>query len=895
MASKQSFKAIYFPDYKTINPNSKGFVLAFGERTKDLYQTVAPLSSHEVRELLGTNSFVELEASARKEGLPVGTYCIWKLRKAALSLPNPILISDSSASANKKSGEINPIHLTFKGGSNNPLHNWYSFLEGYSPKYVEYILDNFTQKPNTVYDPFAGTGVTPIVAAKRGLLAFYSEINPLLQFLVQTKVAASGLSKTARKKTLGELENISGDLNRLIMNAQRNRELHHTYRATFNKSDFFDENTFDQVLRARTFIDELSYSNQIVADIVLVSVLNSLIPSSLLQRAGDLRYKTEEELKQKSDFIESIKNNLATIIDDIKNIEPLPVTPILIAENAKLLDNFPDFKIDALITSPPYLNGTNYFRNTKVELWFLRSIKNQDDLAGFRRATVTAGINDVTQKKKLEFVTPEIEAVVELLEKKAYDRRIPKMVADYFQDIHRVFDGLRKHLNNDADIAIDIGDSFYGGVKVPTDDLFTGTLKKLGYRFKKCVLLRKRMSRSGEVLKQVLLIFKAPGRKATNHRQPPPYWHSNWLSFKKELPHRREPFCKRNWGHPLHSLCSYQGKMKPSLAHYLVKTFAKKGDTILDPFAGVGTIPFEAALNGIRSFGFEISTAALGIAKAKLGIAEKDECLSLIDKLESFIEKKEIDGSLFKSAKLFGFNKALVDYYEKKTLREIVKAREYFKLNPPVTPSENLVFASLLHILHGNRPYALSRRSHGITPFAPTGKFEYKNLIEHLKNKVSKSLSVELPADFVEGEVLFQDATQWWPRRIDNLDAIITSPPFFDSTRFYLSNWLRLWFSGWEEEDFENRPHGFVDEKQKEGFAVYEPILRQARERLKNSGVVVFHLGKSKKCNMAEKLSDVAKRWFKIADVFEENVEDTESHGIRDKGTVVRHQFLVLR
>jgi len=29
-----------------------------------------------------------------------------------------------------------------------------------------------------------------------------------------------------------------------------------------------------------------------------------------------------------------------------------------------------------------------------------------------------------------------------------------------------------------------------------------------------------------------------------------------------------------------------------------VKTFVIKGDRILDPFTGVGTIPFEAALNG---------------------------------------------------------------------------------------------------------------------------------------------------------------------------------------------------------------------------------------------------------------------------------------------------------
>jgi tRNA G10 N-methylase Trm11 len=126
------------------------------------------------------------------------------------------------------------------------------------------------------------------------------------------------------------------------------------------------------------------------------------------------------------------------------------------------------------------------------------------------------------------------------------------------------------------------------------------------------------------------------------------------------------------------------------------------------------------------------------------------------------------------------------------------------------------------------------------------------------------------------------------------LDAIITSPPFFDSTRFYLANWIRLWFTGWSDKDFAHKPHSFVEEKQKKDFAVYESIFRQSKERLKKDGVCVLHLGKSVKCDMAEELQKISKRWFKTADLFVENVEHCESHGIKDKGTVTSHQYLVL-
>jgi len=81
MPTTQIFKAIYFPDYREANPKSKGLILAFGEKNKDLYKNLADLESNEIRNLLGTDSYIELEQRAKEEGLPVNTYCLWYLRK----------------------------------------------------------------------------------------------------------------------------------------------------------------------------------------------------------------------------------------------------------------------------------------------------------------------------------------------------------------------------------------------------------------------------------------------------------------------------------------------------------------------------------------------------------------------------------------------------------------------------------------------------------------------------------------------------------------------------------------------------------------------------------------------------------------------------------------------
>jgi len=62
---------------------------------------------------------------------------------------------------------------------------------------------------------------------------------------------------------------------------------------------------------------------------------------------------------------------LSEMAEDIANVDyHLKAKPEFLLYNSKKLALLEDLHIDAVITSPPYLNGTNYLRNTKIELWF---------------------------------------------------------------------------------------------------------------------------------------------------------------------------------------------------------------------------------------------------------------------------------------------------------------------------------------------------------------------------------------------------------------------------------------------------------------------------------------------------------------------------------------------
>lgn len=877
----QMYKTLYFPDVAESRSGRKGLTIAFSEDDIELYQKIENLSSVRLRSLLEQETFSGLMTEAKDVGLTVNALCKQRIRK---NFDKDLLASQGKYA--------DGLQATFSGGRDDPLHNWFPYLEGYSPDFVWETINRYAPEANTILDPFSGAGTTPITVMSMGKTGLYSDVNPVCLFLIKAKALARKLSANRRKKIASELVRLADNVKKLLRESKQDSDLRKAYIATFGQSQFFSDPQFAKILKLRSLLDGIE--NQDVSIFATIAAMRSLIPASLLIRRGDLRFKTPKEQESGSvDFADEFVRSLFLIASDIKGISQTDGAVVQVGTDA--LKNNYTVGFDAIITSPPYLNGTNYFRNTKVELWFIRQLLSKEHLGSYRQRAVTAGINDVTKQKAMTrkgvFNSAHLQQIVSDIEKNAYDSRIPLMVHTYFCDLWVVLEKATEALNEDGVVALDIGDSAYGGIHVPTDSILSEMLDKLGLIHQEDVTLRERMSRNGQKLRQALLVFKKKQqRRKTEKKIKLP---DGWKEFKDNLPHQSGAMAARNWGNPLHSLCSYQGKLKPAIANSLVTAFVPTGGKLLDPFAGVGTIPFEGALNGIKSFGFEISPSAYFIANAKVHRPQKERVEILLKQLDRFIKTCAVSKSDIRTADEIAFNGRISLYFHEETLKEIISARKFFA-QTDLSPEFSLLHACMQHILHGNRPYALSRNSHPLTPYAPSGDFEYKNVMDHLRAKVTKSLNTNLGESFCDGRIWLQDCTEQWPDEINNLDAIITSPPFFDSTRFYLMNWMRLWFSGWEKEDFKLNPARFIDERQKLGFNVYDPILRQARDRVKKSGVVVFHLGQSRKCDMAQELSVIAKKYFRVADLFSESVSHCESHGIRDKGTVTAHQYLVV-
>jgi len=890
----QLAKTIYFADYPKAATGRSGLTVPFPEALRGAFASVAHLSSYSIRELIGYDSFAQLETDARGQDTSTATYA------------RELLLKEIGTAGKDNTSDYQiALQATFQGGRGSPLHEWYPYLEGYSPDFVNSIIDRFAPDAATILDPFCGSGTTALIAALRGLRGFYSEVNPVCRFIIECKLLAIRLAPETRERLSKRLENIAEELARRLAKLKPDAELRRSFRATFGTSEFFDARSFENVLRLRTFADRLTTQDTHLGRFFTVAVLRSLVPGSLLIRRGDLRFRNREELKRGPPSLwDELRMSLHRVASDLHDAPLAAGSAELVCSDARTLDRHMRAPVDAIITSPPYLNGTNYFRNTKIELWFLRELSAKAGLRILRDAAITSGINDVTLRKtgrNERAISPDLTSVLKALSRDAYDARIPLMVRAYFNEMNEVIGNLRTSLKPNGVAVIDLGDSCYGAVWVPTDRILAKMMEDAGFRALDRIVLRERQSRDGRKLSQTLQVFQRVNghggfRKVTSSLPPKAEVPKGWATFKGALPHQLGDMAKRNWGHPLHSLCSYQGKLKPALAHNLIAALLPKpGGRILDPFAGVGTIPFEAQLLGHTGYGFDISPAALAITRAKLEPVNAKKVKALLQELEICFDSANAKRVDLTSISKIRFNGPLPDYFHPQTLAEIVAARKFFKHNPPDDGTTALVFSAMLHILHGNRPYALSRRSHPITPFAPTGPAEYRPAMPRLREKVAKSLGSMNTDKRRAGRAFSQDATQRWPDEVKDLDAIITSPPFFDSTRFHTANWMRLWFAGWEAADFQSRPASFVDERQKITFEVYRSIFQQSAERLKRGGLILIHLGKSVKCDMAEALRKVAGEYLEAIEVFTESVDHCESHGIRDKGTVTHHQYLLMR
>ncbi|MBD3330138.1 hypothetical protein GF354_01250, partial [Candidatus Peregrinibacteria bacterium] len=693
----QVFKTVSFPKEYSGTGKTEILRLAFNrDKHQRLLDIIELLSSNELRILLGEHSLSKLSSKAEKNDRSLNKYCLSLIENSLCDIEKEYGSEFDISKIFNKHIPLNRFSrksVTFAGNRTQKIHRWYPYVEGYSCSFVQDILDKLPYQPKAIFDPFSGSGTTQIVASHNSIASFYSEINPLMRFLIDFKVnKVIDLLKNWEENKI-QIEYFLAHLENTLGKIRVNdfEEL----------SKFFDEKNLRVLMKIKKTIKQFFQDSFLLRDFALFALAAIAVSSSKMIRRSDLRYRREDEscLEDKQVF-ETFKKKIIDMVNDLEDLKndnfDLERTN-LFSENSKVFPNS-DTQFDLVITSPPYANGTNYFRNTKLELLILDFIKSTKELQRFRLEAVTAGINNVTKNLPAPRKLPFLQPLVKQLSKNAYDNRIPKMVESYFSDLDIVFENVSGKLKEDAYFYLDIGDSQFNGIHIPTDEFLIKSADNYGLRLLENKFVRERFSKNGTPLKQAVLIFKKEKPKKffpVSGNSAGDLLKKNYYKFR-ELEYKKLPYSKRNWGNALHSLCSYQGKLKPSIAHFLVKLFTSPGMTVLDPLSGVGTISFEACLQGRKGIANDLSFLAYTNSLAKVTKQNPVKIRKKIKELQKFIKSNLVSKS--EASKIvFGYNKDIKEYYEDQTFREILTARLYFKSKKNIDSHDALILASLLH------------------------------------------------------------------------------------------------------------------------------------------------------------------------------------------------------
>jgi hypothetical protein len=803
------------------------------------------------------------------------------------------------------------LGVTFRDSKRSAFHRWYPYVQGFSAGYVREVLTRFGPTHH-IYDPFGGAGTTQLEASIKGIASSYSEINPFMRFVAETKINSS---IWARGNFLRFEETCHQYLRRLerrtLRQYARNLSLKR-YQHAFEDRDFFEEEHLRDLLAARELAIETAGNSAESKSLLLLAVAANVVHASNMTRRADLRRRRTDEYKNRVvDVSAYVSKTVTEILNDLASSVGPKVETECVCESAKDVGTRISEAFDLSVTSPPYLNGTNYCRNTKLELWFLGWLADEGELRKLRDTAIAAGINNVTRTRKPLTCFDSVEAVAARLDTKAEDKRIPALVRSYFSDMSDVFASVMGSLKPGSRFVVDIGDSRFYGVNVPTDSLLLEVAEKVGFRVESHRLLARRYSYDKTELKQVELVFRkpSPSRVRVNrirnaqttiadigeHRSESLAGIGDLAgaieAFRRDLPYKCAPFQSRTWGHRLHSLCSYQGKLKPAIAHWLVRIFSKPGMRVLDPLGGIATVAFEAACQGRVGITNDLSPFAYAVATGKVCAPARAEVEQEIENLNGALGSVKLREEDYKAAE-FGLNGTVHDYYHERTLEEVLKARRYFSSLKNPSNATMFVKASLLHVLHGNRPYALSRTSHPITPFHPSGPARYKSLVKHVSQRVTAAFSAPLPEAFVAGESIHGDFREL-DGRFGKVDRIITSPPFV-GMRFDRPNWLRMWFCGWGEDDFHQTSRGFLERQQTQSFDVYREFYSVCVKSLNAGGLMIVHIGGSREHDMVPRLVELGAERMRVIGVVEEDVRGGEHHGLKDKGLTTSHHFIFL-
>jgi DNA modification methylase len=359
--------------------------------------------------------------------------------------------------------------VTFIPNKKEPIHNWYYFKEGFSKQLVDIFIDQFNLNENSiVLDSFCGVGTTLLTCKQRGIKSIGFDVSPLFVFVSKVKLENYNLEELANAVS-----------NALRWKFERPMKLP-------------KEKWITKVFSRYTLEDVIFYKNKILEiedekarNFLLLALIDSAMKSSWTLKDGAF---VRIDKRGKPPLKKFFKYKIKKMFKDLKRFEIKPIRAEVEIGDAREL-KLEDESIDAVITSPPYLNKIEYTKiyNIETSLFF-------DFPESELRSHIGSRVEDID--------------VGDL----GLDQNLPPSAKNYFKDIHLALNEMYRVCKDNAKLAIVIGGGCYPDRVVEADRIAAELAEKIGFNVKNVLVARNswctraRTIKVGKIRESIILL-----------------------------------------------------------------------------------------------------------------------------------------------------------------------------------------------------------------------------------------------------------------------------------------------------------------------------------------------------------------------------------------------------
>ncbi len=371
-----------------------------------------------------------------------------------------------SAGMEEVRGEEFPFELrydlwrlaTFLPNENYPVHRWFHFKEGFSRDLVELLVGRFgLREGDVVLDPFVGSGTTPLTCMELGLEGIGIDASPLMVTI--------SLAKT-RKYDTASLELFAQKV------MERSRPVVEVGSVSPMVRKAFRPDVLRELLGMREEV--MSVEDDDARVFLTLALMRAGMRCSYAVKDGSVVRIAKRPVPP---LAKVFRSTVKSMIEDLKRIVLRSGPAQIYLGDAREMNILGDGSVDAVITSPPYLNKIEYTRVYEIEM---------ELFAGGARPELLRSY--IGLSPRVRRVPPEAEG-------------LPDSAVAYFVDMEQVLAEVMRVLKEGGRAAFVVSGGVYPGMVVEVDVVLARMARRLGFEVERILALGKRVATSGRVHK----------------------------------------------------------------------------------------------------------------------------------------------------------------------------------------------------------------------------------------------------------------------------------------------------------------------------------------------------------------------------------------------------------